>query len=47
MLVYEHAGDGVAYGVLTGDALLIGDAGRPDLLSGYAAWLAVHEPSDT
>lgn len=33
VLVYEHAGDEVAYGVLTGDALFIGDVGRPDLLA--------------
>jgi glyoxylase-like metal-dependent hydrolase (beta-lactamase superfamily II)/rhodanese-related sulfurtransferase len=33
VLVYEHADDAVAYGVLTGDALFIGDVGRPDLLS--------------
>ena len=33
ILVYEHAADQVAYGVLTGDALFIGDVGRPDLLS--------------
>jgi glyoxylase-like metal-dependent hydrolase (beta-lactamase superfamily II)/rhodanese-related sulfurtransferase len=33
ILVYEHAGDAVAYGVLTGDALFIGDVGRPDLLA--------------
>ena len=33
ILVYEHAADPVAYGVLTGDALFIGDVGRPDLLS--------------
>ncbi|WAL64588.1 rhodanese-like domain-containing protein [Amycolatopsis cynarae] len=33
ILVYEHAGDEVAYGVLTGDALFIGDVGRPDLLA--------------
>ena len=33
ILVYEHADDPVAYGVLTGDALFIGDVGRPDLLS--------------
>jgi len=31
--VYEHAADPVAYGVPTGDALFIGDVGRPDLLS--------------
>ena len=29
----EHADDEVAYGVLTGDALFIGDVGRPDLLA--------------
>jgi hydroxyacylglutathione hydrolase len=33
VLVYEHAGDEVPYGVLTGDALFIGDVGRPDLLA--------------
>ncbi|MEI2778794.1 MAG: rhodanese-like domain-containing protein [Tetrasphaera sp.] len=33
VLVYEHAGDETAYGVLTGDALFIGDVGRPDLLA--------------
>lgn len=33
VLVYEHADDGAAYGVLTGDALFIGDVGRPDLLA--------------
>jgi uncharacterized membrane protein YfcA/glyoxylase-like metal-dependent hydrolase (beta-lactamase superfamily II)/rhodanese-related sulfurtransferase len=33
VLVFEHAGDEVAYGVLTGDALFIGDVGRPDLLA--------------
>lgn len=31
--VYEHADDAVPYGVLTGDALFIGDVGRPDLLA--------------
>ena len=31
--VFEHAGDAVPYGVLTGDALFIGDVGRPDLLA--------------
>ncbi len=31
--VYEHADDEIAYGVLTGDTLFIGDVGRPDLLS--------------
>ncbi len=29
VLVYEHADDPVPYGVLTGDALFIGDVGRP------------------
>lgn len=33
ILVYEHAGDTVPYGVLTGDTLFIGDVGRPDLLA--------------
>lgn len=33
VVVYEHAGDDVPYGVLTGDTLFIGDVGRPDLLS--------------
>lgn len=32
-VVYEHADDEVPYGVLTGDALFIGDVGRPDLLA--------------
>src|SRR5207248_955237 len=31
--VFEHATDTVPYGVLTGDALFIGDVGRPDLLA--------------
>ena len=31
-VVYEHDGDAVPYGVLTGDTLFIGDVGRPDLL---------------
>ncbi|MCG7523428.1 MBL fold metallo-hydrolase [Streptomyces sp. OfavH-34-F] len=33
VLVYERAEDAVPYGVLTGDALFIGDVGRPDLLA--------------
>ena len=33
VLVYEHSDDHIAYGVLTGDALFIGDVGRPDLLA--------------
>ena len=32
VVVYEHAGDTIPYGVLTGDTLFIGDVGRPDLL---------------
>ena len=31
LLVREHAGDATPYAVLTGDALFIGDVGRPDL----------------
>ncbi|MFI1164425.1 rhodanese-like domain-containing protein [Streptomyces sp. NPDC020801] len=37
ILVYEHADDAVPYGVLTGDALFIGDVGRPDLLASLGA----------
>ncbi|PND59314.1 MBL fold metallo-hydrolase [Mycobacterium sp. ENV421] len=33
VVVYEHAGDSVPYGVMTGDTLFIGDVGRPDLLA--------------
>jgi hydroxyacylglutathione hydrolase len=33
IVVYEHAGDEVPYGVMTGDTLFIGDVGRPDLLA--------------
>ncbi|MCX4757161.1 rhodanese-like domain-containing protein [Kitasatospora purpeofusca] len=33
VLAYERAEDAVPYGVLTGDALFIGDVGRPDLLA--------------
>ncbi|MFF9347016.1 rhodanese-like domain-containing protein [Streptomyces sp. NPDC014734] len=33
VLVYERADDTAPYGVLTGDALFIGDVGRPDLLA--------------
>ena len=32
VVVYEHRDDHIPYGVLTGDTLLIGDVGRPDLL---------------
>ncbi|GAB3140633.1 rhodanese-like domain-containing protein [Micromonospora sonneratiae] len=35
VLVYEHADDTVPYGVMTGDALFIGDVGRPDLLASF------------
>lgn len=31
IVVYEHPGDEVPYGVLTGDTLFVGDVGRPDL----------------
>ena len=39
IVVREHPGDAVPYGVLTGDTLFIGDVGRPDLLAaaGYSA----------
>ncbi|MCV7433426.1 MBL fold metallo-hydrolase [Mycolicibacterium bacteremicum] len=33
IVVYEHSDDTIPYGVLTGDALFIGDVGRPDLLA--------------
>jgi hydroxyacylglutathione hydrolase len=33
ILVFEDAADEIPYGVLTGDALFIGDVGRPDLLA--------------
>ncbi|MFI6151126.1 rhodanese-like domain-containing protein [Kitasatospora sp. NPDC051170] len=33
VVVYEQPDDAVPYGVLTGDALFIGDVGRPDLLA--------------
>lgn len=33
IVVYQHPDDEVPYGVLTGDALFIGDVGRPDLLA--------------
>ncbi|MCI4061145.1 MBL fold metallo-hydrolase [Micromonospora sp. R77] len=35
VLVHEHADAIVPYGVLTGDALFIGDVGRPDLLASF------------
>jgi hydroxyacylglutathione hydrolase len=33
IVVWEHAGDAVPFGVLTGDTLFVGDVGRPDLLT--------------
>jgi len=33
VLVFEHTDEPTPYGVLTGDALFIGDVGRPDLLA--------------
>jgi hydroxyacylglutathione hydrolase len=33
VMVFERDTDAVAYGVLTGDALFLGDVGRPDLLA--------------
>ncbi|MCB5163858.1 MBL fold metallo-hydrolase [Streptomyces bambusae] len=33
VLFHERGGDGLPYGVLTGDALFVGDVGRPDLLA--------------
>ena len=33
VVVWEHAGDPAPWGVLTGDALFVGDVGRPDLLA--------------
>jgi rhodanese-related sulfurtransferase/glyoxylase-like metal-dependent hydrolase (beta-lactamase superfamily II) len=39
VVVYEHPGDEVPYGVLTGDTLFVGDVGRPDLFAsaGFSA----------
>jgi glyoxylase-like metal-dependent hydrolase (beta-lactamase superfamily II)/rhodanese-related sulfurtransferase len=33
VVVWEHSSDPVPWGVLTGDALFVGDVGRPDLLT--------------
>ncbi len=33
IVVWEHDGDEVPHGVLTGDTLFVGDVGRPDLLA--------------
>jgi DMSO/TMAO reductase YedYZ molybdopterin-dependent catalytic subunit/glyoxylase-like metal-dependent hydrolase (beta-lactamase superfamily II) len=40
IVVYEHPGDEVPYGVLTGDTLFVGDVGRPDLLASAGAGLS-------
>ena len=39
LVVWEHAADPVPWGILTGDALFVGDVGRPDLLTsvGFSA----------
>jgi rhodanese-related sulfurtransferase/glyoxylase-like metal-dependent hydrolase (beta-lactamase superfamily II) len=43
IVVYEQADDQVPYGVLTGDALFIGDVGRPDLLAASGAGLSADQ----
>jgi hydroxyacylglutathione hydrolase len=40
ILVYEHRGDEIPFGVLTGDTLFVGDVGRPDLLASSDAELS-------
>jgi glyoxylase-like metal-dependent hydrolase (beta-lactamase superfamily II) len=40
IVVYEHPGDEIPYGVLTGDTLFVGDVGRPDLLASAGAGLS-------
>jgi rhodanese-related sulfurtransferase/glyoxylase-like metal-dependent hydrolase (beta-lactamase superfamily II) len=40
IVLYEHAGDAVPFGVLTGDTLFVGDVGRPDLLASVSADLS-------
>jgi rhodanese-related sulfurtransferase/glyoxylase-like metal-dependent hydrolase (beta-lactamase superfamily II) len=40
VVVYEHEGDEVPYGVLTGDTLFVGDVGRPDLLASAGTGLS-------
>ncbi|WP_345600477.1 MBL fold metallo-hydrolase, partial [Thermocatellispora tengchongensis] len=37
VVVREHPGDQVPYAVLTGDALFVGDVGRPDLVAAPGA----------
>lgn len=43
IVVYEHRDDEVPYGVLTGDALFVGDVGRPDLLAASGAGLSADD----
>ncbi|NMH94469.1 MBL fold metallo-hydrolase [Pseudonocardia bannensis] len=43
VVVYEHPGDEVPYGVLTGDTLFVGDVGRPDLLASAGAGFSADE----
>jgi glyoxylase-like metal-dependent hydrolase (beta-lactamase superfamily II)/rhodanese-related sulfurtransferase len=40
IVVYQHRGDEVPFGVLTGDTLFVGDVGRPDLLASSDAELS-------
>src|SRR6516164_4246063 len=40
IVVYEHPDDDLPYGVLTGDALFVGDVGRPDMLASAGADLS-------
>ena len=40
VVVWEHPGDPVPHGVLTGDTLFVGDVGRPDLLASAGADLS-------
>ncbi|HEX4443116.1 MAG TPA: MBL fold metallo-hydrolase [Galbitalea sp.] len=49
VLVYEHRDDEVAYGVLTGDSLFVGDVGRVDLQASFGAdpLELAHEQFDT
>jgi glyoxylase-like metal-dependent hydrolase (beta-lactamase superfamily II)/rhodanese-related sulfurtransferase len=43
VVIRERAGDEVPYGVLTGDALFVGDVGRPDLLASAGTDLTVDD----
>jgi glyoxylase-like metal-dependent hydrolase (beta-lactamase superfamily II) len=49
VLVYEHRDDEIAYGVLTGDSLFVGDVGRVDLQASFGAdpLMLAHEQFDT